>query len=125
MQADPFFADVCTMRIPPRIAVPAPPRAARAPVARVGRAGAPAHGRAHVRASGLLGALAGLAAGAVIAAAAPGVGRTASRHAWPATVRDGESSLRTGGAASPVSAVLVPAIEVGVVPAPGPEAGRP
>jgi len=114
------------MRIPARIAAAPPSRAARTPVPRVGvlvRARAPA--RAGVLASALLGALAGLAAGAVIAAAAPGVGRTASVHALPATAPDDGSGLRGGAAASPVSAVLAPAIEVGVVPAPDPEAARP
>ena len=114
------------MRIPARIAAPAPPSAAGTPVTpvtRVGRAGV--HARARALASALLGALAGLAAGAVIAAAAPGVGRTASMQALPTTARDGDSGLRGGAAASPVSAVLAPAFEVGVVPAPDPEAARP
>lgn len=114
------------MRIPPRIAVPAPLLAARTPVTPVTRgARAGALTRARAMASALLGALSGLAAGAVIAAVAPGVGRTASVQALPATARDYESALRRVAAASPVSAVLAPAIEVGVVPAPDPEAARP
>ncbi len=111
------------MRIPPRIAAPAPPRAAGTAVTRLGRAGLPA--RARALASALLGALAGLAAGSVIAAAAPGVGRTATLPSVPATVPDDDSGLRRGAAASPVAAVLAPAIEVGVVTAPDSEAARP
>jgi hypothetical protein len=129
MEADPLFADVFTMRISPRIAALAPPRAAGTPLTRGARAGVLARARApagaRVLASALAGALAGLAAGAVIAAVAPGVGRTASVQALPATARDDESGLHRGAAASPVSAVLAPAIEVGVVPAPDPGAARP
>ena len=128
------------MRISPRIVVPASPLAARGPAAQVGRAGharrtwpagvpararAAAPARARALASALLGALAGLAAGAVIAAVAPGVGRTASVQPWPATAHDDQPGPRGRAAASPVSAVLAPAIEVGIVPAPDPEAARP
>jgi len=107
------------MRISPRIVAPASPRAARGP----DRAAAPA--RARALASALLGALAGLAAGAVLAALAPGVSRTASMQPWRATTHDDRPGPPGRAAVSPVSAVLAPAIEVGAMPAPGPEAARP
>jgi hypothetical protein len=61
----------------------------------------------------------------VIAAAAPGVGRTGPVQALPATASDDDSGRPGRAAVSPVSAVLAPAIEVGVVPTPDAEAARP
>ena len=116
------------MSTAPRIAVP-PPRAPRARVARAARPPrrAPARVRARARpslrglASGLLGALAGLAAGAGVVAGAPVVGRPVGPDATAITARAGAA----GEVAFPVSAVLSPAIDAGVVSSPDPEAARP
>ena len=119
----------CTMRTAARIAVSAPPTAARARVTRAGRRRAPAGAHARERARGLasalLGALAGLAVGAAFVASAPAVGRAASADAAPARVPRGVAGQASGVGASSVSAVLAPAIEAGVVPAPDPEASGP
>ncbi len=109
------------MSTAPRIAVSPPPRAVQA---RIVRAECP---RVRVRgvASALLGALAGLAAGAVFVAGAPVVGRTVGAGAAPAAVQGGDAGRARGEATSSVWSVLAPAIDAGVVSAPGAEAGRP
>ena len=107
METDPNFALARTMNAAPRIAASPSPCATRA--------GVRAHARTPGRklASALLGALLGLAAGAAFVAGAPAV------------VRDSGAGPARGEAASPVSSVLAPAIDAGVVSAPDAEAARP
>jgi hypothetical protein len=114
------------MNIAPRIAVPPTPPATRASFVRARRPlpRTPASARVRRRglASALCGALAGLAAGVVLVAVAPVVGRTAGADGAASAPRAPGGS---GRGTAPVSAVLAPAIDSGVVPAPDSEAARP
>jgi hypothetical protein len=111
-----------------RIAASSPRPAARASVARLrgpaSRASAPTRSRRRALASALCGTLAGVAAGAVFVAVAPVVGRTVVADR-ASTIAPGGTNSVHGAATAPVSAVLAPAIAVGVVAAPDPEAAWP
>ena len=75
--------------------------------------------------SAVFGTAAGLAAAAVVIASAPMVGRTPAAGAASMPTQDGAAGRSRARAVSPVSAVLAPAIDAGVVAAPDPEAARP
>ena len=75
--------------------------------------------------SAMFGAAAGLAAAAAVIASAPMVGRTAAAGAAPMPAENGAVVRSRGRVVPPVSSVLAPATDAGVVAAPDPEAARP
>ncbi|MCK9684366.1 hypothetical protein [Scleromatobacter humisilvae] len=107
-----------------RIVVSPPPGAVRARATHA-RPAVPTRAPLGAFASTLLGTVAGLVTGAVFVAGAPAVGRTPTADAAPAAMRGAAAGQARGEAAASVSAILTPAIDAGVVPAPDPEGARP
>ena len=90
-----------------------------------GRTRAHPRGRARACALALLGGLAGVAAAALIVAVAPAVGRGVVDDLDRAAPRNDAVVREREPAAPPVASVLMPAVDVGVLPAPVPAEARP